>query len=217
MVVLSASALPGCARSVEGTPVVSHNKDYDISRLSQLQNEFPPGFSRVRATPVATLGPDADKFSAIGVGDVVAVDPPTCRSLIQPVRAPRDSQFTMVGGIGTGAIMVGAVNSPHPLPKTAVPAGCDHVAVTQKVSGRQFDATVTHLAGPSIEGVVTTESMTSPPREELNPTFSRRFSAIPWPSLSRVFCPGIPTPKTSSGACWSKPWTSSVRPSGSRR
>jgi hypothetical protein len=32
-----------------------------------------------------------------------------------------------------------------------------------------------------------------------------------------VFCPGIPTPKTSSGACWSKPWTSSVRPSGSRR
>jgi hypothetical protein len=65
----------------------------------------------------------------------------------------------MVGGIGKGAIMVGAVNSPHPLPKTAVPAGCDHVVVTQKVSGRQFDATVTHLPGPSMEGVVTTESM----------------------------------------------------------
>ncbi|MGO8849249.1 DUF5642 family protein [Mycobacterium sp.] len=160
MVVLSVSALPGCARSVEGTPVVSHNKDYDISRLSQLQSEFPPGFGRVRATPVATLGPDADKFSAIGVGDVVAVDPPTCQSLIQPVRAPRDSQFTMVGGIGKGAIMVGAVNSPVPLPKTAVPAGCDHVAVTQKVSGRRFESTVTHLPGPSIQGVVTTESMT---------------------------------------------------------
>jgi len=159
VVVLSVSALPGCARSVEGTPVVSHNKDYDISRLSQLQSEFPPGFGRVRATPVATLGPDADKFSAIGVGDVVAVDPPTCRSLIQPVRAPRDSQSTMVGGIGTGAIMVGAVNSPVPLPETAVPAGCDHVAVTQKISGRRFESMVTHLPGPSIPGVVTTESV----------------------------------------------------------
>jgi hypothetical protein len=176
LIVLCVSAPPGCTRSVEGTPSAPHSaglppsssktksspaqpvKDYDISRLSQLQTEFPPGFDRVRATPVASLGPDADKFSTIGIGDVVAVDPPDCRSLLQPVRAPRDARFVMVGGIGKGAIMVGAINSPDPLPRAAVPAGCDHVVVTQQLSRRRFDSTVTHLPGPAIDGVVTTEA-----------------------------------------------------------
>jgi hypothetical protein len=177
VMVISVSALPGCARAVDGTPVGPHNvglppsssktksspaqpvKDFDISRLSQLQGEFPPGFEHVRAMPVTTLGANADKFSTIGVGDIVAIDPTACRSLLQPVRAPRDAQFTMVAGIGKGVIMVGAVNSPDPLPKNAVPGGCDHVAVTQRIPGRQFDSTVTHLPGPAIEGVVTMESM----------------------------------------------------------
>jgi hypothetical protein len=177
VIVLSVSALPGCARAVDGTPVGPHGaglppsssttksspaqpvKDFNIGRLSRLQGEFPPGFGRVRAMPVTTLGANADKFSTIGVGDIVAIDPTACRSLLQPVRAPRDAQFTMVGGIGKGVIMVGAVNSPDPLPKNALPGGCDHVAVTQRIPGRQFDSTVTHLPGPAIDGAVTMGSM----------------------------------------------------------
>jgi hypothetical protein len=169
---LAIAVLPGCARSVEGTPVAAHGsssgaksspgqpvKDYDISRLSKLQTEFPPGFSHIEAMPVTTLGPAADKFSSVGIGQVVSVDPPRCRSLLQPVTPPSDAQFTMVAGVGKGAIMVGAVKSRGPLPVTTAPTGCDHAAVIRKMARRQYDSTVKHLPGPSIEGVTTTGTM----------------------------------------------------------
>jgi hypothetical protein len=160
--------LPGCARSVDGTPVAAHGssgakgaprrpvEDYEIGRLSKLQNEFPPGFSRVEAMPVTALGPAAAKFSSVGIGDVVAVDPPQCRPLLQPVTPPSDAQFTMVAGVGRGAIMVVAVKSRGPLPVTTAPAGCDHAAVVRKMGRRQYDSTVQHLPGPSIDEVTTT-------------------------------------------------------------
>ena len=171
-VALAVSVLPGCTRSVEGTPVAAHGsssgarsspgqpvKDYDINRLSKLQTEFPSGFSHIEAMPVTTLGPAADKFSSVGIGQVVSVDPPRCQSLLQPVTPSRDAQFTMVAGVGNGAIMVGAVKSRGPLPVTTAPAGCDHAAVIRKMGRRQYDSTVKHLPGPSIEGVTTTGTM----------------------------------------------------------
>jgi hypothetical protein len=176
--VLAFGVLPGCARSVDGTAVRPRDsaafppalpkkksappqrvKYYDISRLSQLEGQFPPGFDRVQNTTLAPLGPDADKFFAVGVGDIVKVDPPLCRSVLQPVRPPQDAQYTMIGGLGQGAILLGAVNSPRPLGKAVVPKGCEQVAVTQRVAGRMVIATVTRQAGPPIDGVVTTESI----------------------------------------------------------
>jgi len=169
---LAIALLPGCARSVDGTPVAAHGsssgaksrpgqpvKDYDISRLSELRNEFPPGFSRVEAMPVTTIGPAAEKFSSVGIGEVVSVDPPRCRSLLQPVTPPSDAQFTLVAGVGKGAIMVAAVKTRGPLPVTTAPAGCDHAAVIRKMGRRQYDSTVKHLPGPSIDGVTTTGTM----------------------------------------------------------
>jgi Domain of unknown function (DUF5642) len=171
-VALAIVLLPGCARSVDGTPVAAHGsssgaksgpgqpvKDYDISRLSKLRTEFPSGFSRVEAMPVTTLGPAADKFSSVGIGEVVSVDPPRCRSLLQPVTPPSDAQFTMVAGVGKGAIMVAAVKTRGRLPVTTAPAGCDHAAVVRKMGRRQYDSTVKHLPGPSIDGVTTTGTM----------------------------------------------------------
>jgi hypothetical protein len=176
--VLTAGVLPGCARSVDGTPVsppdaaafpssLPKTKSpppqrvtyYDISRLSQLEGQFPQGFDRVQNTTIAPLGPDADKFFAVGVGDIVKVDPPLCRSVLQPVRPPQDAQYTMIGGLGQGAILVGAVNSPTPLGKAVVPKGCEQVTVTQRVTGRVVIATVTRQSGPPIDGIVTTESI----------------------------------------------------------
>ena len=141
--------LPGCARSVDGTavspsdaamppsmlpapktPPPQQRRYYDISQLSKLEDQFPPGFDRVQNTTIATLGPDAEKFFAVGVGDIVKVDPPLCRSVLQPVRAPQDAQYTMIGGLGRGAILVGAVSSPSPLGKAVVPKGCEQVSLT---------------------------------------------------------------------------------------
>jgi hypothetical protein len=171
-VALAIVALPGCARSVDGTPVAAHGsgsgakssprqpaQGYDISRLSKLQDAFPPGFTHVEAMPVTTLGPAADKFSSVGIGQVVSVDPPGCRSLLQPVTPPSDAQFTMVAGVGKGAIMIGAVKSRDPLPAKTAPAGCDHAAVIRKMGRRQYHSTVKHLPGPSIDGVTTTGTM----------------------------------------------------------
>jgi hypothetical protein len=176
--VLAFGALPACARSVDGTAVSPpgaaalppslpkaksappHNaRYYDISRLSQLEGQFPPGFDRVQNTALAPLGADADKFFAVGVGEIVKVEPPLCRSVLQPVRPPQDAQYTMIGGLGKGAILVGAVSSPTPLGKPVVPKGCEQVAVTQRVAGRVVVATVTRQPGPPIDGVVTTESI----------------------------------------------------------
>jgi hypothetical protein len=124
-----------------------------------MKSEFPPGFDRVQGIPLTTLGPDADKFFAIGVGDIVKVDPPLCRSALQPVRAPRDAMYTMVGGMGKGAIMVGAVSAPAPLSQAGVPKGCEQVTVTQRFGGRLLNSTVTRRPGPPIEGLVTTEAV----------------------------------------------------------
>ena len=177
-ILLTFSLLPACARSVDGTPVSPPDAAafpswapktksappprttyYDISRLSQLEGQFPPGFDRVQNTTIAPLGPDADKFFAVGVGDIVRVDPPLCRSVLQPVRPPQEAQYTMIGGLGQGAILVGAVSSPLPLGKAVIPKGCEQVAVTQRVGGRVVVATVTRQSGPPIDGVVTTESI----------------------------------------------------------
>lgn len=170
-VALAVSVLPGCVRSVDGTPAAVHGssggksspaqpaRDYDISRLSTVQTEFPPGFGHVQTMPVATLGPAADKFSSIGIGEVVALDPPKCQALLQPVRPPRDAQFTMVVGIGTGAIVVSAVKSREPLAVTTVPVGCGHAAVTRKVSRRLYRSVVKRVPGPPIAGVPTIGSV----------------------------------------------------------
>jgi hypothetical protein len=190
-IALAVSVLPGCARAVEGTPVgpsgpVSQSssptgknapaqpvRDYDISKLSRVQDEFPSGFRHIRATPVATLGPGTDRFFNIGFGDVVAIDPPNCQSVLQPVRPSRGDQFIVVTGFGVGAIMVGAVKSHQPLPGITAPAGCDHVALTQKKAGRKFDSTVTSVRRPSIDGVITTGSVD---RSKLGGTSSYIFA-----------------------------------------
>jgi hypothetical protein len=175
------AGLSGCARSVDGTPVApadaaeaplpppslptpknpppQQSHYYDISQLSKLRDQFPPGFDRIQNTNVATLGPDAEKFFAVGVGDIVKVDPPLCRSVLQPVRPPEDAQYTMIGGVGKGAILVGAVSSSRSLGKAVVPKGCEQVTLTQRVAGRLMVSAVTRQPGPPIDGVVTTESI----------------------------------------------------------
>ncbi len=170
--------LPGCARSIDGTPVSPSDAAlppsslpapkspppqqrhyFDITQISKLQDQFPPGFDRVQTTNVAPLGADAEKFFAVGVGDIVKIDPPLCRSVLQPVRAPEDAQYTMIGGVGRGAILVGAVSSSTPLGKAVVPRGCEQVTLTQRVAGRLMVSTVTRQPGPPIDGIVTTESI----------------------------------------------------------
>lgn len=133
--------------------------DYGNSRLTRLQDEFPAGFRQVRATPVAGLGPAADKFFNFGLGNVVAVDPPNCQSMLKPVRPPRGAQFMMVTGFGAGLVIVGTAKSLQPLPDITAPSGCEQVAITQQKAGRQYDSTVTTLRGPAIAGVTTIGSM----------------------------------------------------------
>jgi hypothetical protein len=170
-IALAISVLPGCARSVDGTPVRPRGpltgenapaqpvRDYDVSKLSRLQDEFPSGFRHIRATPVRSLGPGADSFFNIGFGDVVTIDPPNCQSVLQPVRPPRAAQFIVVSGFGAGVLMVGAVKSGEPLAGITAPAGCDRVALTRKKAGREYDSTVTRVPSPAIEGVTTTGAM----------------------------------------------------------
>lgn len=175
--VLVVSVSPGCARAIDGKPVAAPGAEpqpwvpkhksappqqshyFDISRLGQLEDQFPPGFDHVQNTSLAPLGPDAEKFFAVGVGDIIKIEPPLCRSVLQPVRPPADAEYTMIGGLGQGAILVGAVSSPNPLGKGVVPRGCEQVAVTQRVGGRVVNSTVTRQPGPDIDGIVTTESI----------------------------------------------------------
>jgi hypothetical protein len=176
--VLVMGMLPGCARAIDGKPVAAPGAEpapwvperkntppppeshyFDISRIGQLEGQFPPGFDHVQNTALAPLGTDAEKFFAVGVGDILKIEPPLCRSVLQPVRPPPDAEYTMIGGLGQGAILVGAVSSPKALGKGVVPKGCEQVAVTQRVGGKVVNSTVTRQPGPPIDGIVTTESV----------------------------------------------------------
>jgi hypothetical protein len=134
---------------------------YDISRVDDVQNDFPPGF-KADLHPAKTL--DQQDIDHSGVSDVTKAkfDPPQCRSLVVPAYvAP--SVGTQAAGLreagDDGQIDVVALRLPQAVPASQPPAGCDRVSLS---GSPDAEGTAEPIPAPHIDGVTTTGVKLSP-------------------------------------------------------
>jgi hypothetical protein len=128
---------------------------YDISRVDNVQNDFPPGFE-VEAHPAKAL--DQHDIDNSGVNDLAeaAKDPPQCRGMVIPPYA-NPSVGTQAAGVkgegDKGSIHVVAFRSPEPIPVSSPPADCDRASLS---GSPEATGTAERIAAPNIDGVTTT-------------------------------------------------------------
>jgi hypothetical protein len=161
----------GCGHAAEQKPTASppaassNAPAYDISRVDNVKNDFPPGFT-VEAHPSKALGQhdidssDTDPFSG------AKVDPPQCRPAIIPRNANLSvgTQAAGVSGHGDrGEIDVAALRLPQPVAAGQPPAGCDRVTIS---GSPEVSGTAERVPAPNIDGVTTTGVKVSATGEE---------------------------------------------------
>jgi hypothetical protein len=134
---------------------------YDISRVDNVQKDFPPGFN-ADPHPAKTLDQhDIDSSGVIGFTKA-QVDPPQCRSLIVPPYADPSvgTQAAGVRGEGDqGQIDVVALRLPQAVPASPPPAGCDRFSLSGSPDAA---GTAERIPAPQIDGATTIGVKLSP-------------------------------------------------------
>jgi hypothetical protein len=143
---------------------------YDISRVDNVRNDFPPGFE-VEAHPAKAL--DQQDIDNSGVNDLAeaAKDPPQCRGMVIPPYA-NPSVGTEAAGVkgegDQGSIHVVAFRSPQPIPVSEPPADCDRVALS---GSPDATGTAERIPAPNIDGVTTTGAKLLSTDEQEDPEY----------------------------------------------
>ncbi|MCG7608219.1 MULTISPECIES: DUF5642 family protein [Mycobacterium] len=159
--VLLAGSLAGCSTSetlTSGSPAASPDASpppVDLARLADLKDDFPPGLTPEPAAPTKV----GSKWAYL-VGDIVSsgkpfnVDPPACRSLLQPVTADGDADKAGIGAGGPQPPLLGVgVTTPVSVPVPLPPTDCDRM--TFEVEGAVPDGTVERLSAPTVDRATT--------------------------------------------------------------
>ena len=124
----------------------------DITRIHQVQNEFPPGYTVKPLPPLTLTQQQVDQLGGLSGTMPFTFDPPQCSAMLKPVAAMPGARSEGLDAQGAEPITVLAVQSPVPGP--AQPdTGCDHVSVK---SPGIAEGTVDRISGPAIDGVDTT-------------------------------------------------------------
>jgi hypothetical protein len=138
---------------------------YDISRVDNVKNDFPPGFTP-DPHPAKTLDQHDIDSSHIGAFIKAQVDPPQCRSLIIPPYA-EPSVGTEAAGVrgdgDQGEIYVVAFRLPKAVPAGQPPAGCDRVSLS---GSPEVAGTAQRIPAPEIDGFTTSGARVSPTAAE---------------------------------------------------
>lgn len=167
LLVFSGAVLVGCARSESGVPQPSLSKptaeststapEVDFARLNEIRGDFPPGFEPGAPSEPGTQTPE----QAALVGDTVAygrpftVEPPHCRSLLEPVRGWVGADRIGVGAEGPDKqVITVSVTDPVTVPAGLPSSGCERVAFQVRSDVPTF-GTVTRLTAPAIDGAAT--------------------------------------------------------------
>jgi hypothetical protein len=151
----------GCAKSDDvATPTTTSTVaagDYDLARLSELSDDFPPDFvplnpevQKVHPVYVAGVG------AAVSGGKPFTTDPQQCSILLKPVNgvAGSDSIGIRADAFGDRSISVGAyvpVAVSGDIPAT----GCDHMTYEVRDAERIRTGTAERIAAPAIDGATT--------------------------------------------------------------
>jgi hypothetical protein len=161
LIFLSAAVLIGCSEgastSADTSPTTQALREYDLSRLSEIQGDFPPGFvprpAEVRALkPVWRDGVG----SAVSSGKPFTVEPPQCKDLLKPVSGEVNSQT--IGIRAESADKRGiAVGADLPVSVTGVlpSSGCDAMTYTVPDDEQPRSGTAQRLTAPAIDGATT--------------------------------------------------------------
>lgn len=163
--------LAACAQSAQRTPAsfsaagpqpssatsaaAAAHTAYDISRVDNVKDDFPPGFP-AQPQPSKTLSQQDIDSSGITAFTGAQVDPPQCRSVLIPPNAEPavGAQAAGIRGEGDqGSIYVVALRLPRSAPASQPPAGCDRVTVS---GSAQASGTAERIPAPSIAGATTT-------------------------------------------------------------
>jgi hypothetical protein len=151
------TAFAGCSSTENEATATRAPQEYDLSRLSELEDDFPPDF-----TPGNS---EVEKLHHVYVPSVGAVvsgskqytaDPPQCSLLLKPVKgvAGSDSIGILADGLESRSIGVGAyvpVDVPAEIPAT----GCDRMTYTVPDDHRPYSGTAERIAAPAIDGATT--------------------------------------------------------------
>ncbi len=167
--VVSVVALTGCGHSAEqGSDRTSAARSsepsstspapaaaYDIARVDNVKNDFPPGFT-TESEPVKTLAQQDIDNSGVAAFTGAQVDPPQCRALLIPPYAEPSPGARAAGVRATsdqGDMFVVALTLPQPVPIGAPPKGCDQFSITDDP---ESTGTAEAIPAPKIDGVTTT-------------------------------------------------------------
>jgi uncharacterized protein DUF5642 len=189
--VTAGSALAGCesknksgeptqsTSSSAATPAAQAPGGFDISRIAQLEKQFPPD-SEVTPIPHTTVNQEeADRLA--GMRKEFVYDPPQCGALLsKSAHLGAGSQIQGMAARKPPQIVILAVESPAAVTDPPEVAGCDRVTFTvpDKVKG-----TAERIPGPPIAGIKTTGTkthmdLTTPegPKSEDETTFRAELS-----------------------------------------
>jgi hypothetical protein len=154
MLFCSTVALAGCA-GTENQP--KQTSTYDLSKLSELTDDMPPGFNPYpfevrKLEPVLVPGVG----TVVSYGKPFTVEPPECRVLLKSVdaQAGADTAGFRAGGQDKRSISVIAdmpVNVPDEIPAT----GCDRMTYQVPDDGHPMTGTVERIAAPNIDAAIT--------------------------------------------------------------
>jgi hypothetical protein len=143
---------------------------YDIARVDNVKDDFPPGFKAV-PHPTKTLDQQDIDHSGVVAFTKATIDPPQCRSLIIPPYA-EPTVGTHAAGTKAdgdqGYIDVVAIRKDQPVPASPLPAGCDKVTMS---GAPQASGTAERIPAPTIAGVTTTGVELSPADEDDDPDY----------------------------------------------
>lgn len=124
---------------------------YDITRIHQVQNDFPPGYTVKPLPPLTLTQQEVDQLGGLSGSVLFTFEPSQCSTMLRPVAAMSGARSEGLDAQGPEPITVLAVQSPVPGP--AQPnADCEHVTVS---SPGVAEGTVDRIPGPTIDGVDT--------------------------------------------------------------
>jgi hypothetical protein len=130
----------------------------DLSRLNELRDDFPPGFT---PAPPSRPGTESDEYAYL-VGDTVSygrpftVNPPQCRPLLKPVDGLPGADEMGAGAEGPEKqVITVSVNNPVTVPAGLPSTGCDRMSFHVEDDAVRTGGTAERLAAPNIDGAAT--------------------------------------------------------------
>ncbi|HEX7323292.1 MAG TPA: DUF5642 family protein [Mycobacterium sp.] len=127
----------------------------DISRVDNVKDDFPAGFS-TEAEPAKSLTQQDIDNSGVNSFTDAEINPPQCRPMIIPPGA-QPTVGAQAAGVRAksdqGNMFVVAITQPQPVQPGPPPTGCDKVTVA---GGSDESGTAETIPAPQIDGATTT-------------------------------------------------------------